>query len=150
MECSISWTGAAGGVSPMSFLAETGSGHSLTLDGAPNEAQPEIGGRNLGPRPMELVLVGTGTCSAYDVMMILKRGRHDVRTCNARLTAERADTEPRVFTRIHIHYTLAGAGLSEAAVARAIQLSRDKYCSAVGMMIKTAEIQTSFEIHEAP
>ena len=148
MECTVSWTGAAGTRSGMGFIAETGSGHVLAMDGAPDAARPEHGGQNLAPRPMETVLAGTGGCTAYDVVLILKRGRHDVRGCSVRLTSERAREEPKVFTRIHMHFTVSGRGLPAAAVERAIQLSHEKYCSASIMLGKTAEISTSFEIAE--
>ncbi|CAH0351356.1 MAG: OsmC family protein [Leptothrix sp. (in: Bacteria)] len=137
MECTIHWQPSAG----MAFLAETGSGHVLTMDGA-----PDGGGRNLAPRPMETVLAGTGGCTAYDVVLILKRGRHDVRGCQLKLTSERADTDPKVFTKIHMHFVVTGVNLTEAAVQRAIQMSHEKYCSASIMLGKTAEITTSFEI----
>jgi putative redox protein len=140
MECTIHWTPAAG----MAFLAETGSGHLITMDGA-----PDGGGRNLAPRPMETLLAGTGGCTAYDVVLILKRGRHDVRGCQVKLTAERADTDPKVFTRIGMHFVVTGRGLPAAAVERAIALSHERYCSASAMMARTAEIATSFEIVEA-
>jgi len=140
MECTINWVAASG----MAFLAETGSGHTLTMDGA-----PEGGGRNLAPRPMETVLAGTGACTAYDVVLILKRGRHDVRGCQVRVTSERASTDPKVFTRINMHFAITGKSLPEAAVQRAIQMSHEKYCSASIMLSKTAEITTSFEIAEA-
>ena len=137
MDCTIHWLPSAG----MGFVAETGSGHVLTMDGA-----PDGGGRNLAPRPMETVLAGTGGCTAYDVVLILKRGRHDVRGCQVKLEADRAETEPKVFTRIHMHFTVSGRDLPEAAVARAIQLSHERYCSASAMLAKTAEMTTSFEI----
>ncbi|HEX6363999.1 MAG TPA: OsmC family protein [Albitalea sp.] len=137
MECTVNWIPAAG----MAFVAETGSGHVLTMDGA-----PEGGGRNLAPRPMETVLAGTAGCTAYDVVTILKRGRHDVSGCQVKVTSERAATDPKVFTRIHMHFTVTGRALAEAAVARAVHLSHDKYCSASIMLAKTAEITTSFEI----
>lgn len=140
MECTINWVASGG----MTFMAETGSGHVLTMDGA-----PEGGGRNLAPRPMETVLAGTGACAAYDVVLILKRGRHDVRGCQAKLTSERAQTDPKVFTRINMHFVISGRALPEAAVQRAIQMSHEKYCSASAMLAKTAEITTSFEIVEA-
>jgi putative redox protein len=124
--------------------AETGSGHLLTIDGA-----PDGGGRNLAPRPMETVLAGTGACTAYDVVLILKRGRHDVRGCNVKVTSERATVDPKVFTKIHMHFSVAGRGLSEAIVGRAIALSHEKYCSASAMLGKTAAMTTSFEIAEA-
>jgi len=140
MECKIKWTGAEG----MAFVAETGSGHLVTMDGA-----PEGGGRNLAPRPMELVLAGTGGCTAYDVVLILKRGRHDVRGCEVSLSAERAQTDPKVFTRIRFLYRISGKNLKPEAVARAVQLSAEKYCSASIMLGKTAEITHEWEIIEA-
>ena len=149
MECTVSWTGASGTQSGMGFVAETGSGHILAMDGAPDEAQPALGGRNLAPRPMEALLAGTGGCTAYDVVLILRRGRHDVRGCSVKLSAERADREPKVFTKIHLHFTVTGKGLPAAAVERAIALSHEKYCSASIMLGKTAHITTSFELHEA-
>ncbi len=149
MECTVTWTGASGTRSAMGFVAETGSGHVLTMDGAVDEAKPENGGANLAPRPMETVLAGTGGCTAYDVVLILKRGRHDVRGCSVKLTSERAATDPKVFTKIHMHFTVSGRGLPAAAVERAIAMSHDKYCSATIMLAKTAEVTTSFELHEA-
>ena len=149
MECTVSWTGASGTQSGMGFVAETDSGHILAMDGAPDEAQPTLGGRNLAPRPMEALLAGTGGCTAYDVVLILRRGRHDVRGCSVKLSAERADREPKVFTKIHLHFTVSGKGLPAAAVERAIALSHEKYCSASIMLGKTAHITTSFELHEA-
>ena len=137
MECTVNWVPATG----MGFVAETGSGHVLTMDGA-----PDGGGRNLAPRPMETVLAGTAGCTAYDVVLILKRGRHDVSACSVKVTSERAATDPKVFTRIHMHFTVSGRGLGEAPVGRAIQLSHEKYCSASIMLGKTAEISSSFEI----
>jgi putative redox protein len=137
MECTIRWQPDAG----MAFVAETGSGHLLTMDGA-----ADGGGRNLAPRPMETVLAGTGGCTAYDVVLILKRGRHEVTGCEVRLQAERAPADPKVFTRIRMHFVVRGRGLSEAAVARAIALSHEKYCSASAMLARTAQIDTSFEI----
>jgi putative redox protein len=130
----------------MGFVAETGSGHVLVMDGAPDAAKPENGGQNLAPRPMETVLAGTGGCTAYDVVLILKRGRHDVRGCSVKLTSERATTDPKVFTKIHMHFTVTGHNLPEAAVERAIDMSHEKYCSATIMLGKTAEITTSFEL----
>ncbi len=140
MECTVRWQPDAG----MAFVAETGSGHLLTMDGAPNG-----GGRNLAPRPMETVLAGTGGCTAYDVVLILKRGRQPVSGCSVRIEADRATEDPKVFTRIHMHFTVSGKGLNEAAVARAIALSHEKYCSASAMLAKTAQITTGFEIVEA-
>ncbi|MHB1123152.1 MAG: OsmC family protein [Ramlibacter sp.] len=146
MECTVSWTGATGARSGMGFLAETGSGHVLVMDGAPDPARPAQGGQNLAPRPMETVLAGTGGCTAYDVVLILQRGRHDVRGCSVKLTAERADADPKVFTRIHMHFTVKGHNLPSAAVERAIAMSHEKYCSASIMLAKTAAITTSFEV----
>jgi putative redox protein len=148
MECTVSWTGACGTRSGMGFVAETGSGHALVMDGAADPAQPALGGQNLAPRPMELLLAGTGGCTAYDVVLILRRGRHDVRACTVSLKADRAETDPKVFTRIHMHFTVRGRGIPPAAVERAIALSHDKYCSASVMLGKTAQIETSFELIE--
>jgi putative redox protein len=148
MECTVNWTGALGTRSGMGFVAETGSGHTLVMDGASDVARPENGGLNLAPRPLELLLAGTGGCTAYDVVLILKRGRQDVRGCTVRLEADRAEVDPKVFTRINMHFTVTGKGVSAAAVDRAITLSHDKYCSASVMMGKTAEITTSFEVVE--
>lgn len=132
----------------MGFVAETGSGHVLTMDGAPDAQKPENGGGNLAPRPMETVLAGTGGCTAYDVVLILKRGRHDVRGCSVTLTSERAPTDPKVFTRIHMQFKVTGRGIPPAAVERAIAMSHEKYCSASIMLGKTAEITTGFELLE--
>ena len=139
MECTINWMPASG----MAFNAETGSGHLLMMDSA-----PDGGGRNLAPRPMETVLAGTGGCTAYDVVLILKRGRHDVRGCQVQVKADRAEADPKVFTRIHMHFVVTGRGLPEPAVARAIALSHERYCSASIMLAKTAEITTSHELIE--
>ena len=139
MEVKVSWNGPSG----MSFRAETGSGHMVTMDGA-----PDGGGHNLAPRPMEMVLAGTGGCSAYDVVLILKRSREDVRGCEVTLQAERADTDPKVFTKINFHFTVTGHALKPTAVERAVRLSHEKYCSASIMLAKTAEITHSFEIVE--
>ncbi|MBC5765009.1 OsmC family protein [Ramlibacter albus] len=147
MECTVSWTRASGTRSGMGFVAETGSGHVIAMDGAPDEARPENGGRNVAPRPMETVLAGTGACTAYDVVLILKRGRHDVRGCSVKLTSERAATDPKVFTKIHMHFTVRG-NLPKEAVERAIDMSHHKYCSASAMLAKTAEMTTSFELLE--
>ncbi|WP_371323298.1 OsmC family protein [Dechloromonas sp. ZY10] len=140
MECTVRWMGSDAG---MSFVAETGSGHMLAMDGA-----PEAGGRNLAPRPMEMLLAGTGGCSAFDVVLILKKGRHQVTGCDVSLKAERADSDPKVFTRIHLHYRVKGRQLKAEAVARAIELSKDKYCSASIMLGETAAISYDFEIIE--
>lgn len=142
MECTVSWLGPDG-PSGMSFVAETGSGHVLAMDGA-----PDGGGRNLAPRPMEMVLAGTGGCTAYDVVLILKRGRHDVRGCKAVLKAERATSDPKVFTAIHFHFVVSGKGLKPEIVKRAVTLSHEKYCSATAMLAKTSAISTSFEVVE--
>lgn len=149
MECTVSWTGALGTRSGMGFVAETGSGHTLVMDGAPDAAKPENGGQNLAPRPMETLLAGAGGCTAYDVVLILKRGRHDVSGCSVKLDAERAETDPKVFTKINMHFTVTGKDLPALAVERAIAMSHDKYCSASVMLGKTAEITTSFEVLEA-
>jgi putative redox protein len=132
----------------MGFVAETGSGHTLVMDGAPDAAKPENGGLNLAPRPLETVLAGTGGCTAYDVVLILKRGRHDVRGCSVKLSAERAEVDPKVFTQIKMHFTVTGHGIPAAAVERAIAMSHEKYCSASIMLGKTAQISTSFEVIE--
>jgi putative redox protein len=137
MECTIDWLAASG----MAFSAETGSGHLLTMDGA-----PDGGGRNLAPRPMETVLAGTGACAAYDVVLILKRGRHDVRSCRVQVRSERAPADPKVFTAIHLHFIVAGVGVPAQAVERAIALSHERYCSATIMLAKTATITTSYEL----
>ena len=139
MDVKISWNGPSG----MSFRAATGSGHMVNMDGA-----PEGGGNNLAPRPMEMVLVGTGGCTAYDVVLILKRGREDVHGCEVDVKAERAETDPKVFTRIHFHFTVTGKNLKANVVERAIGLSHDKYCSATIMLARTAEISHSYEIVE--
>jgi putative redox protein len=125
----------------MTFLAETGSGHAVTMDGA-----PDGGGRNLAPRPMEMVLLGTGGCTAYDVVLILQRGRQDVRGCEVTLKSERAEVDPKVFTKIHFHFTVRGRNLKPDQVERAIKLSHEKYCSASLMLEKTAAMTHSFEI----
>lgn len=139
MECTINWMPGTG----MGFVAQTGSGHFLTMDGA-----PDGGGHNLAPRPMETVLAGTGGCTAYDVVLILQRGRHKVSGCQVRITSERAAQDPKVFTKIHMHFIVSGTGLPAAAVERAIALSHEKYCSATIMLSKTAEVTTSHEVLE--
>jgi len=125
------------------FLAESGSGHAVLMDGP-----PEAGGQNMGVRPMEMLLMGMGGCTAFDVVLILKKGRHAVEDCELELEAERAEADPKVFTRIHIRYKVSGRGLSETAVKRAVDLSAEKYCSASIMLGKTAEITHSFEVIE--
>ncbi|MDS1138812.1 OsmC family protein [Pusillimonas sp. SM2304] len=140
MECTIDWGGPEG----MLFVARTGSGHVTAMDGA-----PDGGGHNLAPRPMEMLLAGTGGCAAYDVVLILKRGRHDVTGCQVKLESTRADTDPKVFTKIHFAFTVTGKNLPAAAVERAVQLSHDKYCSASAMLAKTADITHSVTVVEA-
>ncbi len=125
----------------MSFVAETGSGHLVTMDGA-----PDGGGRNLAPRPMEMVLLGTGGCTAYDVVLILKRGRHAVSGCEVKLQAERAREDPKVFTRIRLHFIVRGHDLKRDAVERAVKLSHEKYCSASAMLAKTAALEYTIEV----
>jgi putative redox protein len=139
MECVVQWLPASG----MAFAAETGSGHLLTMDGA-----PDGGGRNLAPRPMETLLAGAGGCTAYDVVLILKRGRHAVSGCQLQMKAERAATDPKVFTRIALHFVVTGQNLPAAAVERAVAMSHEKYCSATIMLGKTAEIVVSHEVRE--
>jgi len=128
----------------MTFVAESGSGHAVVVDAA-----PDVGGRNLGARPMELVLMGTGACSAVDVVLILRRGRQPIADCVVELEAERAGEDPKVFTKIHFHYVVTGKGLDAAQVERAIRLSKEKYCSATAMLAKSAEITTDYEIRES-
>lgn len=137
MECTVRWHDG------MSFVAETGSGHLVAMDGA-----PEAGGHNLAPRPMELILAGAGGCTAFDVVLILRRGRYAVSGCEVKLTAERAEADPKVFTRIHFNFTVRGRNLKADAVERAIKLSAEKYCSASIMLGKTAELSHSWEIVE--
>ena len=139
MECTVKWTGLDG----MSFVAETGSGHAVMMDGA-----PEGGGRNLAPRPMEMVLLGTGGCAAYDVVVILRKSGQDIRGCEVRLEADRAPTDPKVFTKVGLHFTVRGRGLKPNLVERAIKLSHDKYCSASAMIGKTAELTVDWEVVE--
>lgn len=139
MKCTVTWTGDG-----MSIAAATESGHRVMMDGA-----PEGGGRNQAPRPMEMVLLGAGGCTTYDVVLILRRGRHDVHGCEVLLDAERAADDPKVFTRIHMHFTVSGRALPADAVARAVQLSHEKYCSATAMLAKTAQVSHSVEIVEA-
>ncbi|TAN55862.1 MAG: OsmC family protein [Betaproteobacteria bacterium] len=138
MQCTVRWSGDG-----MTLLAETESGHLAAMDGA-----PEGGGRNLAPRPMEMVLLGTGGCTAYDVVLILKRSRQQVTGCEVRLQAERAATDPKVFTRIHMHFIVRGRDLRPALVENALRLSHEKYCSASIMLAKTAELTRDFEIIE--
>ena len=128
----------------MTFVAESGSGHAIVVD-----ASPDVGGKNLGARPMELVLMGLGTCSAIDVVHMLRKGRQAVTDCVVELDAERAATDPMVFTRIRLRYVVTGRALATAQVERAIKLSKEKYCSATAMLAKTAEIEVDFEVREA-
>jgi len=127
----------------MTFLAETGSNHLVAMDGA-----PEGGGRNLAPRPMEVVLAGAGGCTAYDVVVILKKNGQEVAGCEVRLEAERAATDPKVFTKIHYHFTIRGRNLKRNLVEQAVRLTHEKYCSATAMLGKTAQITKDFEIVE--
>ena len=137
MKARIKW------IENVSFLGETGSGHAVLMDGA-----PEGGGRNLGPRPMEMLLVGTGGCTAYDVVHILKKGRQPISDCVVEIDAERAGEDPKVFTKIHLHFVVKGKGLNPVQVELAISLSAEKYCSASIMLGKTADITHDFEIVE--
>ena len=137
MKARIKW------VENVSFIAESGSGHALVMDGA-----PEGGGRNLGPRPMEVVLLGTGGCTAYDVVHILRKSRAPVTDCVVEIDAERAEEDPKVFTKIHFHFIVTGNGLKPAQVERAVHLTAEKYCSASIMLGKTADITHDFEIRE--
>ena len=139
MECTIRWAGP----DTMSFIAETGSGHSFVMDGA-----PEGGGRNLGPRPMETVLSGSAACTAYDVVLILKKSGLDIRACEVITTSERAETDPKVFTKIHLLFRIRGRQLKANLVERAITLSHTKYCSATKMLGMTAEITHTYELIE--
>jgi putative redox protein len=138
MKARVKWQSEA------SFLGESGSGHTVLMDGP-----PESGGRNRGPRPMEMLLMGTGGCAAFDVVLILKKGRQDISDCEVRIEAERAENDPKVFTRIHFHFILTGKKLNPRQVERAISLSAEKYCSASIMLAKTAELTHDFEIVEA-
>ncbi len=135
MKARVKW------IEGVAFLGESGSGHGLVLDGA-----PEAGGRNLGIRPMEALLIGLGACTAFDVVTILRKGRQPLADCEVEVEAERAETDPTVFTRIHVHFVVTGAGLDPAKVARAIKLSAETYCSASAMLGAVAEISHDFEI----
>ena len=136
MECRVKWIDGG-----MSFVAETGSGHAFVMDGA-----PEAGGRNTGPRPMETVLAGAGGCTAFDVVLILKRSRQDVTGCEVKLTAERAESDPKVFTKLHMHFIVQGRNLKTSVLENALKLSHEKYCSATAMLGKTAAITYDYEI----
>ena len=128
----------------MSFVAEAGSGHSLVMDGP-----PEYGGRNLGPRPMEMVLLGLGGCTAFDVVSILKKSRVEVEDCEVELSAERADAIPAVFTKIHVHYIVKGPSLQEKHVKRAVELTAEKYCSVSMMLKNSVELTYDYEIQDS-
>lgn len=138
MDCTVRWSGEG-----MSFLAETGSNHLLTMDGA-----PDGGGRNLAPRPMETLLAGAGGCTAYDVVVILKKNGQDITGCEVRLEAERAATDPKVFTKIHYRFRVRGRNLKHNLVEQAVRLSHEKYCSATAILEKTAAITRELEIVE--
>jgi putative redox protein len=150
METTVSWNGVPQDeiASGMSFTAVTGSGHTLAMDGAPAAPGSPLGGRNLAPRPMEVVLAGTGGCTAYDVVLILRRGRHAITRCDVTLKAERALADPKVFTAIHFHFVVVGKDVPLEAVDRAIRLSHEKLCSASVMLAKTAVLTHSFEVRE--
>lgn len=135
MKTNLSWVGGA------AFVGESPGGHRIVMDGP-----PEGGGRNLGPRPMETLLMGMGGCAAYDVVSILRKSRQKLQDCRAEISATRAETDPKVFTEIHVHFILTGEELGEKQVERAIKLSTEKYCSASIMLGKTARITHSFEI----
>ncbi len=137
MEIKVSWAGNA------AFVGESSSGHKVVMDGP-----AEGGGRDLGPRPMEMLLMGTGGCSSYDVISILKKARQNVSACDVVISSERADSEPKVFTKIHIHFKISGTNLKEKQVERAVSLSAEKYCSASIMLGATAEITHDYEILE--
>lgn len=138
MKATVKW------IDDVMFVGESGSGHAIVLDGA-----PESGGRNMGMRPMELMALGVGSCSSFDVITILKKSRQQITSCVAEVSAERVDTTPAVFESIHLHFKIAGKGLSEKQVARAVELSADKYCSA-SIMLKEAGVKVThdFEITE--
>jgi putative redox protein len=135
MRAKIKW------VEDMMFMGQSGSGHAVVMDGP-----PDLGGRNMGIRPMEMMLMGLGGCTSFDVMLILKRSRQDVTDCVAELSAQRAETDPKVFTKIHIHFVITGNKLKEKMVARAVELSATKYCSASIMLAQTVEITHDYEI----
>ena len=139
MQCTIKW------IDGVQFVAESGSGHAIIIDGA-----PDAGGRNTGPRPMETVLAGTGACTASDVVVILKRSGQHATSCQIEIKAERAETDPKVFTKIHMHFVLRGRNLKASVVENAIKLSHNKYCSASAMLGKTATMTHDFEIISDP
>lgn len=135
MKVKVQW------VSERAFLGESGSGHSVVMDGP-----PEHGGRNIGVRPMEMILLGVGGCSSFDVMDILQKGRHEVLDCVVELSAERVDTVPSVFSKIHLHFKITGKQLKNSIVERAVKLSAEKYCSASIMLGKSVDITHDFEV----
>ena len=135
MKARVKW------VENATFVGESGSGHAVVMDGP-----PDSGGRDLGIRPMEMLLIGMGGCTAFDVVLILRKARQPVADCVVEIEAERAETVPRVFTRIHVHFIISGDGLSDKQVARAVQLSAEKYCSASIMLGKAAEISHDYEV----
>lgn len=135
MKARIKW------VDGMTFIGESASGHAVVMD-----ASPEVGGRNLGPRPMEMLLLGAGGCSSIDVMMILKKSRQAVSDCYVEMSAERAETDPKVFTKIHMHFVVKGKDIKPEAVEKAVKLSAEKYCSASIMLGATAEMTHDFEV----
>jgi putative redox protein len=138
MKVRIKW------VEQATFVGESASGHAVVMDGPPDH-----GGRNLGPRPMEMLLLGMGGCTSFDVVSILKKARQPISDCVAEISAERAETDPKVFTKIHVHFVVTGQELKEAQVKRAVELSAEKYCSASIMLGKAAEITHDYEIVEA-
>ena len=138
MRATVKWLDGA------AFVGESGSGHAMVIDGA-----PAAGGRNIGPRPMEMMLIGLGGCSAFDVVLILRKSRQAVTDCRVELEAERADTAPRVFTRIHMVFVVSGSELRESAVRRAVELSAEKYCSATAMLRASVEITHEYRIESA-
>jgi putative redox protein len=137
MQATIKW------VDGMMFVGETGSGHAVVIDGPPDH-----GGRNIGMRPMEMILLGVGSCSSFDVVQILQKGRHNVTGCTAQVSGERVDATPSVFSKIHLHFVVSGKDLKSAAVERAVKLSAEKYCSASIMLSKAVEITHDFEVIE--
>lgn len=138
MKAKIKW------VEGMMFMGQSGSGHAVVMDGP-----PDLGGKNMGIRPMEMMLMGLGGCTAFDVMLILQRSRQEVTDCVAELSAERAETNPKVFTKIHIHFVVTGKNLKEKMIKRAIELSATKYCSASIMLAQTVDITHDYEMKEA-
>jgi len=139
MKARVKW------VEDATFLGESASGHAVVMDGP-----PESGGRDLGIRPMEMILLGVGGCTAFDVVMILKKARQPVADCVVEMEAERATSEPKVFTRIHVHFVVTGSGLSDKQVARAVELSAEKYCSASIMLSKAVDISHDYEVVSLP